>query len=662
MNRTVLTLASSVAVGTTFLQRYPFPDGDALLQVVLAHNRYVFYALRWSWTAMLFTTPAVVFSGVFSLIFIFTRRTNRPGRSHLPPFPAAKASASLHVVIGEIHHPRRPVRVEAPGWLTIPDRGLFTGIAIFGAIGSGKTSCCMRPYARQILSWRATDKEKRAGGLVLEVKGDFCYQVRHILREAGREEDYIEISLASEYSYNPLANDLDAFALAYSIASLLNNLYGRGKEPFWQQAYTNLVKFIILLHKVVDEYCTLFQVYECTINPARLHAKIREGEALFAQLATVPAGWIVIDSAAYLAHEQLAAYKWESWEDRMRTPYSDALADQLTDAEIAHTIIEPEPQADAADTADRLARFEAVKRWFEHDWTKIDSKLRTSIVEGISVFLSMFDDNPQLKRVFCPPKECYDPKQNSDGRFGKPLPSFNELIEAGKVVALNFPVGANAATARAVGCMLKLDFQRAMLNRIPLMEQNPGRHFREAVFLCDEYQAFATVGESDPSGDEKFFALSRQARCIAITATQSISSLRSVLPGESWRTLLQTFRTKLFLSLSDDFSAKTASELCGRDEQLVPGYSISESGQDVRVSTLTGRALAHKAGVTVNKNYALSFRPIFEPKQFMELRNAQCIALAYDGVNPMPPQLCYLKPYYLDPNISYFEQLERKLI
>ena len=32
---------------------------------------------------------------------------------------------------------------------------------------------------------------------------------------------------------------------------------------------------------------------------------------------------------------------------------------------------------------------------------RIDPKLWTSIVEGISVFLSMFDDNPQLKRVFC---------------------------------------------------------------------------------------------------------------------------------------------------------------------------------------------------------------------------------------------------------------------
>ncbi len=36
--------------------------------------------------------------------------------------------------------------------------------------------------------------------------------------------------------------------------------------------------------------------------------------------------------------------------------------------------------------------------------------------EGISVFLSRFDDIPTVKRTFCPPKECYDAKLNSDGR------------------------------------------------------------------------------------------------------------------------------------------------------------------------------------------------------------------------------------------------------
>jgi hypothetical protein len=663
VNRTALTIACAAVVGVVFLKRYPFPDHDEVLRFVLAGKPAVFYTLRALWTAMLFTTPALAFSTVFSLVFIFAGRTERRAKGKLPPFPAA--SESVHIVVGERHHPKKPEPAEFPEWVVIPDRGLFTGIAIFGAIGSGKTAACMRPFARQILSYRAADHCRRIGGIVLEVKGEFCNQVREILADANRPEDYVEISLTSEYCYNPLHNDLEAFTLAYSIATLLNNLYGHSKEPFWQQAYTNLVKFIILLHKIVDGYVTLFQVYECAISPVKLKEKIAEGEKMFAAIAAeldAPNAWIWIDPLVYIRHDELANLKWETVGERMRTPYTDDLAASLDGLTALYTVETRAAGPEPTELANRLNQFAAVKRWFTDDWSRIDQKLRTSIVEGISVFLSLFDDSPQLKRVFCPPKEAYDPELNRDGRYGKPLPSFAELIEAGKVVALNFPIGANPATARAVGCMLKQDFQRAMLNRIPAMAAGSGQHFREALFLCDEYQAFATVGESDPSGDEKFFALSRQAKCIAIVATQSISSLRSTLPGESWRTLMQTFRTKLFLALSDDFSAKTASDLCGREEQMSPTYSISESGHDVRVSTLTGRALAHKAGVTVNKSFAQAFRPIFEPLAFMQLKNAQCIALGYDGVNPLPPSLVYLKPYYLDAGLSYFEQLSRGLL
>ena len=37
---------------------------------------------------------------------------------------------------------------------------------------------------------------------------------------------------------------------------------------------------------------------------------------------------------------------------------------------------------------------EGVKRWFYHDWRRIENKLRTSIVEGISVFLSLVRRQP----------------------------------------------------------------------------------------------------------------------------------------------------------------------------------------------------------------------------------------------------------------------------
>ena len=47
----------------------------------------------------------------------------------------------------------------------------------------------------------------------------------------------------------------------------------------------------------------------------------------------------------------------------------------------------------------------------------------------------------------------------------------------------------------------------------------------------------------------------------------------------------------------------------------------------------------------------------FQPKVFAELQNAQAIVLPYDGLNPQPPTYCYLKPYYLDVQTSYFDHL-----
>ena len=64
-----------------------------------------------------------------------------------------------------------------------------------------------------------------------------------------------------------------------SVSSLLNQLFGKGKEPFWQQAYTNLVRWIIELYRVFPErWVTLQEVYRCAIDPELFAAKIEEAE------------------------------------------------------------------------------------------------------------------------------------------------------------------------------------------------------------------------------------------------------------------------------------------------------------------------------------------------------------------------------------------------
>ena len=175
------------------------------------------------------------------------------------------------------------------------------------------------------------------------------------------------------------------------------------------------------------------------------------------------------------------------------------------------------------------------------------------------------------------------------------------------------------------------------------------------MVICDEYQAFASVGEDDPSGDEKAFALTRQCRVIPIVATQSISSLRSVLgSGEAWRTLLQTLRTRIFLSLSDEASAEMASKLCGQVAKIKSSYTINESAKSSGINLMSAQAGGGKGSVGASKSFREHRKALFQPRDFALLGNCQAICLPYDGVQSLPPRRVYLKPYYLPADLPYW--------
>jgi hypothetical protein len=440
--------------------------------------------------------------------------------------------------------------------------------------------------------------------------------------------------------------------VAYAIASLFNNLFGKPSEPFWQQAYTDLLKFVISLRRVSEGYTTLSEVYRYIINEADIDKNIRALNAQFKQ----PPDVIAISRQDY--EYELRNAPWTLWapldESTVAHPYDAALESHLAE----HAIYFSVRTGSAALSADRRHRLEAIDRWFYSSWTPLDRKVKASIVEGVVVLLSLFDENPDVYRAFCPSREMYA-KPPAKGQ-PRPLPPLDELLESGQVLGLNFPVAMNPGLARALGVLLKLDFQRAVLQRIPKIATQPNAVWRDVLFVADEYHAFATVGETEPTGDERAFAMSRQAKLIPIVATQSVSSLRSALPGdESWRTLLQCFRTKVFLATSDEFTAQFAADLCGRVDRLKTRYTIAESGQGAHVSLLTGRATASSHTLTASKFYSMEPDYAFRSRVFMELQNAQAVVLPYDGLNPLPPQYCYLKPHYLDVQTSYFDHVAR---
>ena len=660
----------------------PFPTlgEDPTLDLVSAYSpRFYHWIQVWYYAVpgLAVLMGGLVLLAVWRVWFASrSRGAARPGR--LPDWPLRPTDEGPGIVIGEVHHPVEAREIFKPSWLTIPERGLYTGVAIFGAVGSGKTSACMHPFAQQMLSWQAKDSRRRAAALVLEVKGDFCHDIRRILAEAGREEDYIELGMNGAWQWNPLsAGWLDSYSLAYTVSSLLNQLFGKGKEPFWQQAYTNLVRWIIELYRVFPgQWVTLRDVYHCAIDTELFAAKIKQAEALAEEVCK---GSVTITQADLSKHgEVLGRWSWTrgaGGRDRMSSPNNAPLREQLTKLKVKFGT-----QWEAGRGNDTALRVEAVNHWYRHDWQNLDRKVKSSIVEGVSVFLSMFD-LPDVARVFCPPRpvkkaKTKEPESAGPEKNGKKperipppelsragmrghLPPLGELIDAGKVLALNMPAGINPALSRAIGVMLKNAWLQSLLLRPAEMKRSPSRYYRPAVFLCDEYQAFTSVGEDDPSGDEKSFALTRQCRCIPIVATQSISSLRSVLgSSEAWRALLQTLRTRIFLSLSDDASARIASDLCGQVAKIKPSYTINETSRQAEVSLLSARAGGGRSSVGTSKSFKEQRESVFHPRDFALLSNCQAICLPYDGAQSLEPCRVYLKPHYLPRERSYWRSRE----
>ncbi len=310
---------------------------------------------------------------------------------------------------------------------------------------------------------------------------------------------------------------------------------------------------------------TLQQVYRCAIDPELFAAKIEQAEAWSDELNK---GTVFVPEDVLKAELiKLAEWAWKDAPDtdEQQAVYSRPLRGKLDKLKLTYRVVwDPGPGDEVRE------RVEAVKRWFVNDWQTLDNKIKSSIVEGVAVFLAMFD-MPDVAKVFCPdapevpddpqaisvqaqarkgqetqepstgdghsqePDKCpgagvaepgagleSDKKPDGDDEEKKPipgnagaeriegpqhLPPLHELIEQGKVLALNMPAGSNPALARAVGVMLKNAWLQALLMRPAKMKESPGVYFRPAVFICDEYQAFASVGEDDPSGDEKSFAL-----------------------------------------------------------------------------------------------------------------------------------------------------------
>ena len=104
-----------------------------------------------------------------------------------------------------------------------------------------------------------------------------------------------------------------------------------------------MVAFVILLHQTLDDYVTLFQVYEHVINADKLRARIADGERHF-RATHRP---IVVDKREHLFTTTLKVWSWYDDATATRTwaEWSGDLADALASAGIPWTLEHATPPA-----------------------------------------------------------------------------------------------------------------------------------------------------------------------------------------------------------------------------------------------------------------------------------------------------------------------------
>ena len=522
-------LNAAVAVTLAWWWYFPWPAEDPAVNLVRVQSPAWYQALR-AWSLV---SPGVIVL-ILALVAESVKRvwfeshvSEVFGRGELPPWPQSPDDPEPSLVIGEQHHRTRFEEVRNPRWLVMPEKGLFTGLLILGAVGTGKTAGCMRPFVRQLLTWQARNKERRAAALCLEVKGDFCFDVERMLAACGRSDDYIELNMEpAGYAWNPLAAPwLDPSSLAGTIASLINQIAGKGKEPFWQQAYTGVRAVgnrpeAAGVSVVGDDggpvrYRYVLQEEKLTEDIAAMKKRLDE------RWAGPDVVDVCVDAGLYEAHwKKLASWEWEPASNGRMAARIAADREEQVERAVAdcrhHLGVEPEvcsvgySDAEPGHTKEEYehmawtqrGELESVELWLEEDWKQLAEQTRTNVATGLSVFLGMFD-LPDVKAKFCPP--CPDPARKKGIRVGggagaraaarvKPLDSLDRLIEQGKVVALNLPAGKNPNLGRTIGVMLKQAWLGTLLLRPARMAKRPGWEPRPAVFICDEYQAFVTAG------------------------------------------------------------------------------------------------------------------------------------------------------------------------
>ena len=400
-----------------------------------------------------------------------------------------------------------------------------TGVAVFGATGSGKTSGPARMLA---LSYLASG----FGGLVLCAKPEERRQWEEWAEAAGRWDratqtgDLVIFDKRALHRFNFLdwearrAGDgggftINVLALFQEIMSALNRGKDAGGEDggFWKDALEQMMAATVDLVLLAGE----------RIEPALLRDVVR---------------------SAPVTPEEASSTQWQA---------TSRLWQLATKAQ--------ERQAAAGDEEAQADLGECIAYWLD-DFPKLSEKTRSIIVLSFTSFLRLFTSQP-LRQLFSTTTNLQP-----------------EDMFSGNVIIVDLPVQLFRQVGRVAALVMKYCAQIAILRRS--QPTTPGLYLRPVFLWADEAQNF--MSDFDP----EFQAVARSAGGCTVYLAQNVNQYRRLLGNDdNFEAFIGNLQTKVFCQNTSETNS-WASELLGKRWMQVKNRSTNFGGGQQPGSATSG--------------------------------------------------------------------------
>lgn len=313
-------------------------------------------------------------------------------------------------------------------WLTLGN--MYTGVGVFGAAGSGKTS--------SLILIAYTLMELQAGFVWLCAKPDEVNLVRNLARAAGREQDVRVIGLdvdgkISPHCFNPFAYEASISTTGTSsiadylcaCAKVLSRKEGETSsangEQFWEDMFNRLIRHCIDTGRFANRPLSVGLLREIQLSAPTSPAQLSDE------------GW---------------AARSTCWQ----------------------CLNEAEARLDAGEIAE--VDFNRILNYWAKDYASWDVKPRSSVDAMAAVLTDAFCSEEPLRTIL------------TTGTTVTP----EDVIEDGRIVVLALPTNIFHSAGAMAQFAFKTSFQRRMLARKKNADGSP---LRPIVMWIDEAHAFA---------------------------------------------------------------------------------------------------------------------------------------------------------------------------